>query len=200
MSQEELDGFNKEDFFEQIDNIKKDDQILFDADDLGKKVRGEESEAAAVKNEEIKKLEEELALTKDSLLRKAAELENVRKRVQKERVALYEEAKVAALEDFLPIAEDMKRVVDATKDSELDESFLAGIKLVSSKFEEVFQKYGIERIDQEDVPFDVNLHDALLRQPAVDEETPSDTVIQVLESGYKIGNKVIKHAKVIVSE
>lgn len=148
----------------------------------------------------IKKLEEELALTKDALLRKAAELENVRKRVQRERVALYEESKVAALQDFLPISEDILRVVDATKEYEVDPNFKAGMQLVADKFEEVFVKYGVETINKTGIPFDVNLHDAMLKQPSPDKKIESDTVLQVLEAGYKIGNKVIKHAKVIVSE
>lgn len=169
----------------------------------------EEIATAEAENEEpekdekellIEKLEKELADAKDSLLRKAAELENVRKRVQRERIALFEDAKIAALEDFLPISEDMKRALGASEGSKIEESFLEGMKLVANKFEEVLSKYGVEAIDETGVPFDVNLHDAMLRQPAPDKKTKSDTVLQVLESGYKIGNKVIKHAKVIVSE
>lgn len=157
-------------------------------------------EGLALAAETIKKLEEELATSKDSLLRKAAELENVRKRVQRERVSLYEEAKIAALQDFLPISEDIFRVMTATEEYEVDSNFKSGVKLVADKFEEVFNKYGVEVISQVGIPFDVNLHDALLRQPSTDKKTDSNTVLQILENGYKIGNKVIKHAKVIVSE
>jgi len=153
-----------------------------------------------VAEEEIARLEHELMVSKDTLLRKAAELENVRKRVQRERVALYEEAKVAALQDFLPISEDIFRVLTATEDYDVDENFKSGVKLVADKFEEVFGKYGVEVINATGIPFDVDLHDALLRQPSPDKKMASDTVLQVLENGYKIGNKVIKHAKVIVSE
>ena len=150
--------------------------------------------------QEITRLQEELAAAKDSLLRKAAELENVRKRVQRERAALYEDARVAALQDFLPISEDIFRVLAATEEYEVDGNFKSGVKLVADKFEEVFNKYGVKVINQTGIPFDVNLHDALLRQPSPDEKTESDTVLQILENGYMIGNKVIKHAKVIVSE
>lgn len=148
----------------------------------------------------INKLEHELANTKDALLRKAAELENVRKRVQRERVALFEDAKITALEDFLPITEDMKRALSVSEGIDIDKGFLAGVKMVASKFDEILSKYGVESINEENVPFDVNLHDAMLRQPAPNKKIKSDTVLQVLEGGYKIGNKVIKHAKVIVSE
>ncbi|MEP1152045.1 MAG: nucleotide exchange factor GrpE [Balneola sp.] len=148
----------------------------------------------------IEELENELSVAKDSMLRKAAELENVRKRVQKERFQLREQVKAEALEDFLPLNDDLLRTLDASKETEVEENFLKGVEMVSNKFAEILTKHGIEKIDAINVPFDVNLHDALLRQPAPDEKTPSDTVLQVLERGYRMGEKVIKHAKVIVSQ
>ncbi len=148
----------------------------------------------------IEELENELAVAKDTILRKAAELENVRKRVQKERFQLREQVKAEALRDFLPLNDDLLRTLDASKESEVEENFLAGVEMVSNKFAEILAKHGIEKIDETGVPFDVNLHDALLKQPASDEDTPSDTVLQILERGYRMGEKVIKHAKVIVSQ
>ena len=162
-----------------------------------------DSEASEGKDEKelrIEELEAELAVAKNSMLRKAAELENVRKRVQKERYQLREQVKAEAMQDFLPLNDDLLRTLDASKDSSVDENFLAGVEMVSQKFAEILAKHGIEKIDDTGVPFDVNLHDALLRQPATDEKTPSDTVLQVLERGYRMGEKVIKHAKVIVSQ
>lgn len=149
--------------------------------------------------QEINRLKEELETSKDLLLRKAAELENVRKRIQRERAGLYEDAKIAALQDFLPISEDLFRVLAASEEYEVDGNFKSGIKLLVDKFEDVFKKYGVEVINQTGIPFDVNIHDALLRQPATNGNTESDIVIQILENGFKIGNKIIKHAKVIVS-
>jgi molecular chaperone GrpE len=152
------------------------------------------------KDLKIEELENELASAKDGLLRKAAELENVRKRVQRERVQLFEEAKAGALEDFMPIADDLLRTLKAAEESEIEDSFLEGVTLVAEKFKSVLEKHGVERIDATGVPFDVNLHDAMMKQPASDDDTGSDVVLQVLESGYKIGNRTIRHAKVIVSE
>jgi molecular chaperone GrpE len=160
---------------------------------------GQEAEVSE-KDMRIQSLEEELETAKDGLLRKAAELENVRKRVQRERVQLFEEAKAGALEDFMPIADDLLRTLKAAEESEIEDSFLEGVTMVAAKFQNVLEKHGVERIDKTGVPFDVNLHDAMLKQPAPDNETKSDTVLQVLESGFKIGNRTIKHAKVIVSE
>ncbi|MBO6587081.1 MAG: nucleotide exchange factor GrpE [Gracilimonas sp.] len=160
----------------------------------------EQESARNDKDARIEELEQELANTKDGLLRKAAELENVRKRVQRERVQLFEEAKAGALEDFMPISDDLLRTLKAAEESEIEDSFLEGVKMVADKFEKVLEKHGVERINETGVPFDVNLHDAMMKQPAPNEETGSDVVLQVLDSGYKIGNRTIRHAKVIVSE
>ncbi|MGN8225975.1 nucleotide exchange factor GrpE [Gracilimonas sp. BCB1] len=160
----------------------------------------EQESAKDEKDIRIEELEKELSNTKDGLLRKAAELENVRKRVQRERVQLFEEAKAGALEDFMPISDDLLRTLKAAEESEIEDSFLEGVKMVADKFEKVLEKHGVERINKTGVPFDVNLHDAMMKQPAPDEDTGSDVVLQVLDSGYKIGNRTIRHAKVIVSE
>lgn len=148
----------------------------------------------------IEELEKELTSMKDTMLRKAAELDNVRKRVQRERIQLFEEAKAGALEDFMPIADDLIRTLKAAEESKIENSFLEGVQLVADKFKNVLEKHGVERIDETGVPFDVNLHDAMMKQAAPDDKTGSDVVLQVLESGYKIGDRIIRHAKVIVSE
>lgn len=159
-----------------------------------------EGEVAEEELDLVAQLQTDLAHTKDALLRKAAELENVRKRVQKERIGLFEDARIQALQDIIPIAEDMNRTLEASASTEIDENFLQGVQMVASKFEQLFERYGVEPINQAQVPFDVDVHDAMLRQPTDDPAIPSNTVLQVLESGYKLGNRVIKHAKVIVSE
>lgn len=185
---------------EQNEQENIDEVELSSEEVIEEEIDTENSQEEPQKEEQIEQLKKELAEAKDSLLRKAAELENVRKRVQRERIALYEDAKIAAIEDFLPITEDMKRALSVSEGIEIEKGFLEGVKMVSVKFDEVLTKYGVEAINEENVPFDVNLHDAMLRQPAPNKKVKSDTVLQVLEGGYKIGNKVIKHAKVIVSE
>ena len=147
----------------------------------------------------IEQLEEESAAHKDTILRKAAEFENLKKRTQKERIQVFDEAKIGAIKDFLPVYDDLERMLGAVKESEKN-SFVEGVELIRNKFRNVLEQAGVERIDETDVPFDVDIHDAMLRQNAGDETIESDTVLQVLESGYKIGDRVIRHAKVIVSE
>ncbi len=151
-------------------------------------------------DKEIERLTEELARTRDSMLRKAAEFENLKRRTQKERLQLFEEARADAVSRFLPIREDLKRSVEASEGKDLEKGFVEGLKLVVSNFERVLKDYGVEAIEETGVPFDVDKHDAMLIQPAPDESTESNTVLQVLEPGYKIGDRVIRHAKVIVSQ
>jgi molecular chaperone GrpE len=151
-------------------------------------------------DEVIRKLMDQLEQKNDQLLRKAAEFENMRKRVQNERIRLYEDARIEALQYFLPVNDDLQRTVQVLKESGLDETYLRGIELVAGKMNSILNHYGVEKIDETGVPFNVELHDALMRQKAADDKTPADTVLQILEPGYRIGDRVIRHAKVIVSE
>lgn len=157
---------------------------------------GEETEEI----DELEALRIEVSQLKDTLLRRAAEYENSKKRMLRERMQLLEDAKIEALKAFLPINDDLQRSVKASEGVEIPASFLQGVTMVAEKFENVLSTSGVEVIAEENVPFDVNLHDALMRRAADDSTTPSDTVLQILEPGYKVGNKVIRHAKVIVSE
>lgn len=152
------------------------------------------------KDEIIANLLAQVEQKNDQLLRKAAEFENMRKRVQNERVRLFEDARIDALQQFLPVNDDLQRTVTVLREAGMDEKFLKGVELVANKMENTLNHYGVQRINEVNVPFDVNLHDALMRKKPDDEDTGSDIVLQVLEDGYKIGDRVIRHAKVIVSE
>lgn len=157
-------------------------------------------ELLVARDQEVEELEQELAEVKDNHLRKAAELENYRKRVQRERSQVYETAKANALEDFLEINDDLQRTLKAAEELDVNDTLMDGVSLVANKFKEVLSKYGVERIDEEGVPFNVDLHDAMMRQKPEDDSIGSDVVLNVVESGYRMGDKTIRHAKVIVSE
>lgn len=157
-------------------------------------------ELLVAREKEVQVLEEKLKESKDNHLRKAAELENYRKRVQRERSQVYETAKANALEDFLEINDDLQRTLKAAEELEVNDTLMDGVNLVANKFKEVLNKYGVERIDEEGVPFNVDLHDAMMRQKPKDDSIGSDVVLNVVESGYRMGDRTIRHAKVIVSE
>lgn len=150
----------------------------------------------------IADLEAQIADLRNANLRKIAEFENYRKRTERERVQLLETAKIAALQDFLPVYEDLQRTLEALESTQAEgvSQIEDGVKLIENKFSEILSRHNVVSINKTGVPFDVNLHDALLRQKPEDESVESDTVLQVLENGYRIGDRTIRHAKVIVSE
>ena len=148
----------------------------------------------------IAELEAEIEQIKDQHLRKAADLENMRKRLQREREQLFQSAREAAVNEFLPVSDDLVRTLDAMKDGDAKDAYVEGIQLVADKFDQVLARYEVARIDQTGVPFDVDLHDAMMRIKPEDDSVESGTVLQVIENGYTIGDKTLRHAKVIVSE
>lgn len=184
-----------------------DEPLAADADtaaepETGQDVETEQTATAEPPSEtdRLAELEQQVAELKDQQLRKAAEMENMRKRLQRERLQIYEQSRAAAIESFLPINDDLQRTLLALHHSDADKAYLEGITMVADKFESTLERFGVERISETGVPFDVNLHEALMRQPAPEPDTPTDTVLQVLENGYRIGERVLRHAKVIVSE
>lgn len=148
----------------------------------------------------ILSLENEIEQIKENHLRKVAEMENMRKRLQRERQQFFQVAKENAILEFLPISDDLMRTLEAMKEGEANDAYIDGIELVATKFDEVLTKHDVERINQTGVPFDVDLHDAMMRQKAEDGSVESGTVLQVIENGYRMGDKTLRHAKVIVSE
>lgn len=188
---------------EQEQDIKEPNDKLHETADTpvnnNKDVDGEDT-LIEEQQKKIRELEEELERVKDAQLRKAAEMENMKKRLRREREQIFQTSREVALEAFLPINDDLLRTLKALEDADADPSYIDGVKLVADKFENVLTKNGVRRIDETGVPFDVNLHDAMLRQKPEDSSVKSGMVLQILENGYQIGDKTIRHAKVIVSE
>lgn len=160
----------------------------------------EELDIIEEQQSKIVSLENEIEQIRENHLRKAAEMENMKKRLQRERQQFFQVAKENAILDFLPISDDLLRTLQAMKEGGAHDAYVDGVELVASKFDEVLTKHDVERIDQTGVPFDVDLHDAMMRQKSDDDSVESGTVLQVIENGYRMGDKTLRHAKVIVSE
>lgn len=148
----------------------------------------------------IRELEEEIDQIKDAQLRKAAEMDNMRKRLNRDREMIFQSAREAAVIEFLPISDDLLRTLDSMKSASGESPYLDGVEMVANKFDDILAKHNVKRIDQVGVPFDVDLHDAMLRQKPEDDSVESDIVLQIVENGYQMGDKTLRHAKVIVSE
>ena len=129
----------------------------------------------------------------DKYLRLVAEFDNFKKRTQKEKEEIYSIAKTDVVMNLLPIIDNFERAEKFSDDKNVEE----GIALIKKQFIDVLKKIGIEEIEAENQPFDPNLHNAVLHEER--EDVAENTVVEVLQKGYKLGDKVIRYAMVKVA-
>ncbi|MFQ5732253.1 MAG: nucleotide exchange factor GrpE [Planctomycetaceae bacterium] len=134
---------------------------------------------------------------KEKWLRTEAELENYRKRVRKETEQLLRFQSLGFARDLLPALDNLERAVAAAERSGNIEELLEGIRMVVRQFRDIFQSHSVEVIPAAGEPFDPNRHEAVQQVPSADH--PPMTVLDVLETGYTLHDRVIRPAKVLVS-
>jgi Molecular chaperone GrpE (heat shock protein) len=154
--------------------------------------------------EEVEGLKEERDELNDRLLRKAADLENLRRRMDREKKRRREAGKVTVLESMLEVLDDFERSLEAARNLEdaedaetAYESLKGGVEMVFRKFQDQLESLDVEPIEAEGEPFDEQLHEAMMRQPS-DEAEPG-TVLQEIRKGYTMGDRVIRHSRVVVA-
>ncbi len=155
------------------------------------------SAAAAIGSDELQKLQTEAEEARDRALRTQAELENFRRRTQREIDEFQKYQSLPVIRDMLPGMDNLKRAIVSAEQSGDLQNLLDGIRMVSQQFEEVLKRHSAEPISPEGEPFDPNLHEALTQVPSADH--PAMTVLQVVETGYKVHDRVVRPAMVIVS-
>ena len=143
-------------------------------------------------------LEEQIAVWRDKYLRLQAEFDNFRKRTIKEKMELVERGSEGAWKAILPILDDMERAVAASAKSEDINALREGETLVMKKFESVLQAQGITRIECVGQPFNEEEQEAVARFAAA--EDMRGKVIDCVQQGYKMGEHVLRYAKVVVGE
>ena len=143
-------------------------------------------------------LEEQIAVWRDKYLRLQAEFDNFRKRTIKEKMELVERGCEGAWKAILPIMDDMERAVAASHKSDDIEALRQGEELVMKKFESVLQAAGITAIDCIDKPFNEDEQEAVARFAAGEDKR--GLVIDCVQRGYKLGEHVLRYAKVVVGE
>ncbi len=145
----------------------------------------------------IEDLRRQVETTKDQLLRKAAEFENYRRRTESDFASVVRNANENLITALIPIINDFVRSLAQGKDQGVPDGFYRGVELIYSKLLRVLEKEGLTPFESLGKPFDVAYHDALLMVPRSD--VPPHTVIEEVERGYMLRDKVLRHAKVIVS-
>ena len=148
--------------------------------------------------EALAKAEAEAAEWRDKYLRLQAEFDNYRKRTLKEKMSLGESGGENVIKALLPVVDDVDRALAAMEKSDDVEALRGGVRLISQKFNEVMRQQGVSEIEAVGKEFDVDVHEAVARFP-IDGKN-SGEIIDVVQKGYKLGDKVIRYAKVVVAE
>jgi molecular chaperone GrpE len=144
----------------------------------------------------VEELERERDEYLDNLKRVAADFENYRKRAARDQQSLVTRAHERLVKELLPVLDDLERALQAAEEHE-EAKLEEGVELVARSLRDALTREGLVEIET-DGPFDPHVHEALLSQPSEEEEEGS--VIQVLQKGYRLGDRVLRPARVVVSQ
>ena len=162
------------------------DQSNGDAEDTNTETSSKES------------IQEALALEKDRYLRLFAEFENYKRRTSKERIELFKTASHDVMVALLPVLDDFDRALKELEKS--DDALLEGVMLIRNKFFETLKQKGLALIEtQAGTTFDADLHEAITQIPAPTPEMKGK-IIDVIEKGYMLGEKIIRYPKVVIGQ
>jgi len=142
---------------------------------------------------------EEVETLKDKYLRSVAEFDNYRKRTLKERAELILNGGEKTLTAILPVIDDMERAIDNGTKTDDPEVLREGMNLIHQKFIKILESLGVSQIDTDNADFDTDIHEAVAMVPGMGDDKKGK-VIDCLLKGYKLNDKVIRHAKVAVGQ
>lgn len=146
------------------------------------------------KEQELQKLEDQLSEQKDLYLRLAAEYDNYKKRTKREIERIGTDTRAEVIKNLLPALDNFMRVKTADQNSD---EFKKGVEMSIKSFTDALEKLGVEEIECENAVFDPEIHYAVAQ--IEDENLDDNTIAQVMQKGYKMGDKVIRHAMVSVA-
>lgn len=173
-------------------------------------VNGDETAASQTENEttaDEKEAEkspldvanEQIAELKDKYLRSVAEFDNYRKRTLKEKAELILNGGEKAISAILPVLDDMERAIANGEKTEDPKVLREGMELIYAKFQKVLEGLGVKKIDTEDADFDTDMHEAVAMVPGMGDDKKGK-VLDCIQTGYMLNEKVIRHAKVAVGQ
>jgi len=148
---------------------------------------------------EIEELNNQLSEAKDKYLRLFAEFDNFKKRNVRERMDLLKNASQDAFSALLPVIDDFDRAKNSADDEQSEETFSEGVLLVYNKLYSILKGKGLKKMESTGEVFDPELHEAITKVPAPSEDMKGK-VIDTIESGFYLNDKIIRHAKVVVGE
>ena len=159
--------------------------------------------AETTENEEVKeptaeeKLQEELKAANDKYMRLYSEYDNYRKRTQNEKIAIYADATAKAVEEILPLADSLTMALSQFEGKDVPPEFSKGIELIANQLKSSFDKLSVAPFGAVGDEFDPNIHNAISK--IEDESLGGNVIAQVYQTGYKLNDKIIRHAMVVVA-
>lgn len=159
----------------------------------------EVADAAVSAEDEVEKLKSELEKEKKEYLFLMAEFDNFRKRTLKEKSELIKNAAEFAFKGLLPIVDDFERALKASEGSEDANTMREGMELIYKKLKKYMEQNGVKEMDPDDREFDADKHEAISVVPVPD-ENQKGKILDTVEKGYMINDKVLRHAKVVVGQ
>ncbi|WP_321371655.1 nucleotide exchange factor GrpE [uncultured Draconibacterium sp.] len=164
-------------------------------DKKGKKKKSKKDK----KEEQLEELGQKLQEVQDKHLRLQAEFDNFRRRTMKEKADLIKAGGETVLINILPVIDDFERAIDSMKDLSDEDPGKHGTELIYKKFQEFLKQNNVKEIEAQNEAFDVDLHEAITKIPAPSEELKGK-VVDVVQKGYCLNEKVIRFAKVVIGE
>jgi len=151
----------------------------------------------SVLNLQVEELQKQVNQYKDMLLRKAAEFDNFKRRIENETSNIVKFATESLIDDLIPVLDDFERSLKHSKEIKESDALVKGVEMIYLKLVKVLEGRGVKAFETVGKEFSVDYHDALMQMPRKD--LPPHTVIEEVEKGYMLNDKVIRHAKVVVS-
>ena len=163
--------------------------------------KGQETPKHEEKEEEseLQKIQQELAEQKDKFLRLSAEFDNYRKRTMKEKAELILNGGEKSITSILPVVDDLERALKNMETATNVEAVKEGVQLIYNKFMNVLGQNGVKVIETQEQPLNTDYHEAIAVIPAPEEEKKGK-ILDCVQTGYTLNDKVIRHAKVVVGE
>ena len=187
----------------------QDENINIDIDATNEEVTNEENNATEQENielteeeklqKELNEANEKIATLEDKYLRQVAEFDNYRKRTIKEKAELIKNGGERAIESILPVLDDFERALSNMAKDENAAEIMTGVELIYNKFVSILKQNGLQKIETEGADFNTDFHEAIALIPTPDEKLKGK-VLDCVQAGYTLNEKVIRHAKVAVGE
>ncbi|MBO7273052.1 MAG: nucleotide exchange factor GrpE [Bacteroidaceae bacterium] len=187
----------------------QDENINIDIDATNEEATNEENNATEQENielteeeklqKELNEANEKIATLEDKYLRQVAEFDNYRKRTIKEKAELIKNGGERAIESILPVLDDFERALANMAKDENAAEIMTGVELIYNKFTGILKQNGLQKIETEGADFNTDFHEAIAIIPAPNEALKGK-VLDCVQAGYTLNDKVIRHAKVAVGE